>query len=147
MTSPSGASKKKKSHPWLTMILTLVALMVFFFVLFPEKAFFRSLMSGKASDISILYLKNLLAADPDNKEIKLELAGQEFEISQLEQAKQRIESELVAEPKNRIEWGFLLLHFQISKTETYALKEHSQQRMEREGLLVQLLQKLSSDSF
>lgn len=81
----------------------------------------------------------MLEKEPTNSDIRLVLAGQQFRLGKIEDAKKTILPYLSLTPTTDFQWKILLLYFQITRVEAFALKETDPRRHEKEATLKSLL--------
>lgn len=138
MIFPFDANKKIFS--WWQMLLFALLLLGFLIFLFPKRLFTNSVLhTHSPSEVSIGYLKNLLAKDPSNLDLQMSLAEQEFQLGEIQEAKKIISPSLTLEPNSDFQWRILWLYFQITRVETFALPQESSQRQEKTSILKQVL--------
>ena len=71
--------RKKQKFSWWHIVLFTALLLVTLMILFPEKLLISALINNPhPSQLSVIYLRNLVALQPQNSQLKLALAEQEL---------------------------------------------------------------------
>lgn len=87
MNSPLNANKRKSLLVGGKCCFYLIVYWFLIF-LFPQKLFMDTLIkTDKPSAVSISYLKNAVENNPMNVDLRMSLAQQQFQIGQVEEAK------------------------------------------------------------
>lgn len=138
--APKSASGQWKFRWWHILLFTgllLAATLVFF----PQKNLIKLLTSNNAhpSQLAAIYLRNLAVLYPQDAELHLALAEQELGLGNLANADKAIIGFLTMTPNNPLQWRVIALHYQVTRTETYAFAEHSAGRLQGEAEMKRLL--------
>lgn len=137
MTSQFAVNKKKRPpFGWWQMLVAVVLLIGVMILLFPKKSFVDLLVSNhEPSAVSISYLKNMVDNDPTNRDLRMNLAQQQFKMGQIQEAKTTISSVISFAPSSDFQWNVLWLYYLITRVEAFQLKEKSPDRLEKEAKL------------
>jgi hypothetical protein len=136
MNYPFAANKKKNPFNWWQMLFFVLLVIGFLIFLFPKKLFNETfLRNTKPSAVSISYLKNLVEKNPDDVNLRMNLAQQQFTVGQVKDAKKTISPLVKLNPSSQFQWEVLWLYYQIVSVETFQLKEKTVARKEKETLL------------
>lgn len=139
MNSPFNANKKRKNFSWWQMLLFVLLFIGFLLFLFPKKLFINTLLQNKEpSAVSISYLKNLVENNPKDMNLRWNLAQQQFQVGQIEDAKKTIAPLVTFKPNTQFQWRTLWLYYKIISIEAFQLKEKSLPRKEKEAILKSL---------
>ncbi len=143
MTSPSNVPKhssKTRKFAWWHILLFTALLLLLLLFLFPKQLLIKSLINNpNPSALSIIYLRNLAALQPQNMELKLALAEQELKLGNVSNTANIIAPYITLSPHSPEQWKVLWLHYQVTKTQAFALPEKSPVRLADEKILRQLL--------
>lgn len=139
MTSRFDANKKRHLV-WWEILLFAILIIGFLVILFPPKLFIQSLMNNPVpSEVSVSYLKSLIAKDKNNIPIKIVLAEQLIKLGQVAEAKSIIQPYVGETPKTEQQWNLLFVFYEIMRIETFAMPLGSAQRVKNTKILQSLL--------
>lgn len=142
------SANKRRAFSWWQMLLFIVLISGFLIILFPPKSLLNTLLyNSTPSDVSISYLKNLIAKDPSNTDLKLILAQQQFHMGKVQAAKKTILSFINTPTNSDIRWRTLWLIYSITRVEAFEFKEDDPKRAEKVAALIQMLPLLEKSPF
>ncbi|KTD39432.1 hypothetical protein Lnau_0199 [Legionella nautarum] len=149
MTSLSAANKKKrKFFGWWQILVFVLLLVGLFLLLFPKGLFINTVLHNtKPSRVSVSFLKNLIAKDPTNVGLRMNLAQQALALGELQEAKQAIAPLINFSPSTETQWRALWLYYQISRVETFQLRPNTLTRREKEAYLKSLQTLLANSPY
>ncbi|KTC85782.1 MULTISPECIES: tetratricopeptide repeat protein [Legionella] len=149
MTSLFAANKKKKKFfGWWQMLVFVLLLIGLFLLLFPKGLFIDTVLHNtKPSRVSVSFLKNLIAKDPTNVALRMNLAKQNLVLGELQEAKQALAPLISFSPTSETQWRALWLYYQIYRVETFQLRPNTLTRREKENYLKSLQTLLANSPY
>jgi thioredoxin-like negative regulator of GroEL len=140
MNSAFDANKSRPLFSWWKVFIFALLIVGFLILLFPERLFVNALIQdSQPSDVTINYLKNQIKKEPNNIALKLSLARQQMLMGRINEAKEIILPYLTRTPRTDFEWKALWLDYELTRIETYQLKETDPARLSREDELKKLI--------
>lgn len=140
MISPYNVGRKKNPFTWWKMLLFSLLFLCLVLLLFPKTLFINALLeNNNPSQISISYLKNLIAVEPTNLKLKMKLAEEEFQTGKIAEAKKFITPYITLQPRTEFQWQVLLLNYRIIRIEAFELREGDPRRKQKLNTLRSLL--------
>ena len=117
----SGAVVSYKSQRFASPVMIIAFIVVMLGVLylvFPKEAILEQTLSAKRADeLSLSYLNNLLAEDPQNQQVRLKLTEQELQRGEWRKAQQTLKPLLQEKINNNLKWQSEWLKYEIQRSQ------------------------------
>lgn len=135
---------RKVFSGWGILFFSIVSFAVLFLI-FPQKLLVRRIVQEQhPSPLTIAYLKDLIAKNPENNNYKISLAKIELKMGHLRKAHRLIEPYLLHPMDFKLSQGeqknLHLLHYRLIRIKTFKLSPKDSQRSQFEKLLEQKLE-------